>query len=181
MTTCLLVIDVQWGMFQGLKIPKVWNDEPLLARILTLIERARAARTHVVYVQHAGQPHELLAAGSPAFALHPAFAPSIDDTVVVKRRPNAFFGTQLHEVLRSMGIDHIVACGIQTDVCVDSTCRAAADLGYQVTLVSDAHSTWDNTILNAAQIIMHHNATLKNYDFVHLRTTDEVRFGVATI
>ena len=175
MTTCLLVIDVQWGMFQGLKVPKVWNDEHLLARILTLIERARATKTRVVYVQHAGEPHELLSAGSPAFALHPAIVPAADEPVVVKRRPNAFVGTSLHEVLRGMAIDHILACGIQTEACVDSTCRAAADLGYEVTLVSDAHSTWDNKTLKAPQIIAHHNATLKDYDFVQLSTTDDVR------
>ncbi len=177
MTSCLLVIDVQWGMFQALKVPKVWNDGPLLARILTLIQKARAAGTRVVYVQHAGEPHESLAAGSPAFALHPAFAPQPDEPVVVKRRPNAFLDTPLHGLLRGWGIKEIVACGIQTEVCVDSTCRAAADLGYEVTLVSDAHSTWDNQILKAEQVIAHHNVTLKDYDFVRLLKTDELKLG----
>jgi len=57
----------------------------------------------------------------------------------------------------------LIICGLQTDFCVDTTVRRAFTLGYHVTLVADAHSTLDNGVLTAAQIIAHHNATLGNF------------------
>jgi nicotinamidase-related amidase len=53
--------------------------------------------------------------------------------------------------------------GLQTELCVDTTVRRACTLGYRITLVADGHSTLDNGVLTAAQIIAHHNATLANF------------------
>lgn len=69
----------------------------------------------------------------------------------------------------------LVIVGMKTEYCVDTTCRAAADLGFEVVLVSDAHSTTDSAVLNATQIIAHHNATLAG-PFVKLMTTKDVTF-----
>jgi Isochorismatase family len=65
-----------------------------------------------------------------------------------------------HIRLSEAGVDRLVITGIQTEMCVDSTCRAAAALGYKVTLVSDAHTTFDSPVLPAEKIIAHHNRTL---------------------
>jgi len=62
--------------------------------------------------------------------------------------------------------------GAQTEVCVDTTCRRAFSLGFEVTLVSDGHSTWDNATLSADQIIRHTNDTLAGW-FVRLARVDE--------
>lgn len=50
--------------------------------------------------------------------------------------------------------------GLKTQYCVDSTCRAARDLGLDAVLVEDAHSCSDTEVLSAEQIVAHHNATL---------------------
>ena len=57
---------------------------------------------------------------------------------------------------------HLVTCGMQTDFCVDSATRSAMHRGFNVTLATDAHSTWDNGVLTAEQIIAHHNKVLPN-------------------
>ena len=51
-----------------------------------------------------------------------------------------------------------------TEYCVDTTSRRAVSMGYDVTLVGDAHTTFDNELLTAAQIIAHHNALLNGFD-----------------
>jgi len=67
-----------------------------------------------------------------------------------------------------------------TDYCVDTTSRRAVSVGYDVTLVSDAHTTIDNKLLTAAQIIAHHNALLDGFDAgshsVTVKPADEVEF-----
>lgn len=176
--TALLIIDVQNCMFDPAS--PVYNSAVLLERLQTLIDRARASRTPVIYVQHngpAGAPH---APGEPGWALHPAIAPRPDETIVQKTTPDSFYQTTLKEELSRRGIEQLVLAGIQTDYCVDTTCRRAASEGYNVTLVSDAHSTWGDSGLRAEQIIAHHNQVLGNW-FAKLATTESVQFGEAAL
>jgi len=53
---------------------------------------------------------------------------------------------------------------MQSDFCVDTTCRQAAALGYDIVLAADAHSTLDHEHLKAVQIVAHHNRILHNFD-----------------
>jgi nicotinamidase-related amidase len=100
--------------------------------------------------------------------------------VVGKATPDSFHETRLQAELEARGIVKLVIAGIQTECCVDTTCRRAASLGYQTTLVRDAHSTWDSRTLSAAQIIAHHNALLDGFDAgphaVTVKPADEVIF-----
>ena len=58
-----------------------------------------------------------------------------------------------------MGVNHVVAMGLQTEYCVDTTCRTALNLDYDVTLIEDGHTT-ANAVVDAPTIIKHHNLTL---------------------
>ena len=67
-----------------------------------------------------------------------------------------------------------------TEYCVDTTCRRAVSLGYDVTLASDAHLTRDNGVLTAGNIIAHHNFVLHEFGagdhVVKVEPTDEIVF-----
>jgi len=78
---------------------------------------------------------------------------------VDKWTPDAFHQTNLAGVLAARGIDRLVLAGMQTEYCIDTTCRRACSQGYQVVLAADAHSTYPD-VLPAEQTIAHHNATL---------------------
>jgi hypothetical protein len=60
-------------------------------------------------------------------------------------------------------------------MCVDSACRAARALDYEVVLVADGHSTYDTPVLSAGQIIAHHNRLLAD-GFVQLAEAEHVQF-----
>ena len=72
-----------------------------------------------------------------------------------------------------MGVKNLIITGMQTEYCVDTTCRRAYSLGYRVTLVKDAHSTWGTDLLTAPQIIAHHNEVLGGW-FAKLKEADEI-------
>jgi nicotinamidase-related amidase len=97
------------------------------------------------------------------------------DIVIQKNTPDAFYKTNLCEKLESKGIRNLIVAGLQTEYCVDTTCRRAFSLGYNVTLVKDAHSTWDTSILSAEQIIEHHSSVLSGF-FVTLKNEKEIMF-----
>ena len=97
------------------------------------------------------------------------------ERVIHKHHPDAFQDTDLQRELEARGIRHLILAGIQTEYCVDTTCRRAYSLGYEVTLVRDGHSTWDSQDLRAPQIIAHHNTVLGGW-FAGLRAASEVEW-----
>jgi nicotinamidase-related amidase len=173
--TALLIIDVQRGMFESPIIPPVYNGDQLLETLGHLIEQAREARLPIIYVQHNGSSGHPLERGAAAWEIHPAIKPGDEDLVIQKLNPDAFQDTPLQSELERRAIKKLVIAGIQTEFCVDTTCRRAYSLGYEVTLVKDGHSTWDNDGLMAAQIIAHHNQTLGNW-FATTKSASEI-FG----
>jgi nicotinamidase-related amidase len=76
----------------------------------------------------------------PGSGFVPEMTPSNGDIEVVKRTIGAFYGTELEGALREQGVDTVVMAGIATTMGVESTARAAADLGFEVVFASDAMS-----------------------------------------
>ena len=173
MNTALIVIDLQRGMFTAGPAPH--EGEAVLSRVAGLIERARAERVPVLHVRHDGGAGDPLQRGTPGWEIHPAVAPRSGEPVVDKTRCSAFWDTQLGEELRQRGIERLVIAGMQTEYCIDTSCRAASDLGYRVMLVEDGHTTFDSAVLRADKIIAHHNQTLKS-GFVQLTKASSVEF-----
>jgi nicotinamidase-related amidase len=171
--TALLVIDVQKGMFfDG---DPVYDGENLLSKISALIAQARTSGVPVIYVQHNGSAGDPIERGTDGWPIHPAIEPAEGELVIEKWTPDSFHKTTLQQELESRGIKNLVVAGIQTECCVDTTCRRAMTLGYETTLVKDAHSTWNSRTLTAPQIIAHHNDALNGW-FVTPKPASEIAF-----
>ena len=160
--TALLIVDLQVAMFESETDPPIHDAHGLLQRAGDLIARARAAGVPVIYVRHDGGPGDPLEAGRPGWDIHPVLEPAVDETIVEKRAPDSFHDTELGEVLAEGGIDKLIIAGAQTDYCINATCRRAAALGFDTTLVADTHSTWGSGGKTAEQIIATYNAELGN-------------------
>jgi nicotinamidase-related amidase len=155
MPTALLIIDMQAGAAQW-NTPPFYQMNELVGRLQRVIAQAREKAVPVFYAQHYN-PEGFAAYGSPEWELIPEIGPREGDVVIHKMTPDVFLGTTLHEQLQSLGIERLVIGGIQTADCVDTTCRRAFSLGYQVVLLADGHTTFDSPVLKAPQIIAHHN------------------------
>ncbi len=153
--TALLIIDVQTGLVAGSN--PVYRLDELLQNISTLITWARAIGMLIIYIQD----NDVDEIGSPGWQIHPAIAPQAGDVVIRKPETDAFYGTTLQQEMKVCGITHLIIAGCKSEICVDATCRRATNLGYNVTLVSDAHSTTNNAVLTAQQIIAYHNHILQ--------------------
>lgn len=135
--TALVVIDLQNDV-----VANAYRRSEVLGAVNALIERARAAKVPVVWVQHAD---EALEAGSEAWKIVAELAPAAGEAIVAKQYRDAFEGTDLEAVLAGLGVGKLVVVGAQTDMCVRSTLHGALARGYDATLVSDAHTTVDMT------------------------------------
>lgn len=149
--TALLVIDVQVGLIEGAN--PVYQAGTILERIARLIAAARAAGTPVIYVQD----KDVGGVGTPEWQVHPTVAPLPNELAVHKAWSDSFYETALADELQSRGITKLVIVGMKTDHCVTMTSLRAVALGYDVTLVADAHTTTDGDLLTAAQTIAYHN------------------------
>lgn len=153
--TALLVIDMQCALVEEASEP-----EPVLERIGGLLAQARASDTPVIFIQHEEEDYPPMNYGASGWQIHPALAPVESEPTLRKRTPDSFYETPLAAELEQRGITRLVVTGMQTEYCVNATCRSALSMGYDVTLVADAHTTADTEQLSAAQIIADHNALL---------------------
>jgi nicotinamidase-related amidase len=150
----------------------IHKEESFLNNLKLIIEKARALRIPLIYIQHGTKSTGLLEIGSHGWNIHHEILPLENDIIVYKGTPDSFKDTNLKAELDSRNIGNLILVGLQTEYCVDTTCRKAWSLGYNVTLIKDAHSTYDTSYLSAEQIIMHHNRILGDW-FVTTKTTEE--------
>ena len=169
----LIVIDVQKGLLSDLG--KVYDAEGVLARISQLVARARANGAPVIFVQHEGAEGHPLEKPSDGWQIHPATGYQPDDVVIEKRNCDAFQDTELQSRLEALGTSTIVLAGMCSDYCVDTTCRRAFSLGYDVVLASDAHTTLSKDHMSAEMIVQHHNVILGS-DFAKCLPSEQIIF-----
>ncbi|SDL47159.1 cysteine hydrolase family protein [Paenibacillus jilunlii] len=171
-STALVIIDVQEAMFSYPDM-KLYDEEGVMNRIISLLHKARTAGTTVVYIQHTEDQE--YTKGTSTWEISSRITPQEGELVIEKPTWDAFHQTRLHEELQQRGITDLVICGMQSEFCVDSTTRRAFSMGYSSVLVEDANSTFDNGSLSGGQIVKHHNSVLGGR-FAKLRKAQEVEF-----
>ncbi len=150
--TALLIIDVQNGV-----VARAHDRDAVVATVGDLAKKARREGIPVVWVQHSD---EQLARGSDDWRIVPELTPGDAEPLVEKHYGDCFEDTTLETVLSDFGVGRLVVAGAQTDACIRSTLHGAFVRGYDVTLVSDAHTTEDQTAWGApppGQVIAHTN------------------------
>ncbi|GAA5047656.1 nicotinamidase-related amidase [Thermocatellispora tengchongensis] len=143
MNRALLVIDVQESFRQRPTWAAVSNPA-IAAQVNRLVEHARAEGDLVVWVLHAepgsGTPFD--PAGGHVRLMDDVTAPLPGEPTVTKTSINAFTTTDLQRLLTLRGIRELTVCGIQTELCCETTTRVAADLGFEVSFAIDATATF---------------------------------------
>jgi len=150
--TALLVVDVQNGV-----VEEAHERDAVVANVGRLVEKARREQVPVVWVQHCDQN---LVHGADNWRIVPELAPDGAEPLVEKHYGDSFEETTLETVLSGLGVGRLVVVGAQTDACIRSTLHGALVRGYDTILVSDAHTTEDQSPWGApppGQVIAHTN------------------------
>lgn len=174
----LIVIDIQEFYFPDGKVPLV-GPEAAAAQAAKLIAAFRAAGRPVIHVQHL--PKDVDTPDPTGireqYRIYPEVLPKEGEVVIGKHYANSFRGTDLLEILHGLGVERVVIVGMQTHMCVEAAVRAAADFGFEVTVVDDACATrdltFDGTTVPAAQV---HAAALAAMEssYATVVSTDEL-------
>lgn len=164
-TAVLLPIDMQQA-FDSAPWPHRWNGD-VDRNGLALLAAWRTSGRPIIHIRHDSiVVGSTLAPGAAGNAFRSGFGPRGDEALVAKSVNAAFIGTDLELRLRRLGIDTIVAFGISTDMCVSTTVRVGANLGYRMILVEDACDCFDQpdekgAVIAARDIHRAHVATLR--------------------
>ena len=141
--SALLVIDVQKEQFEASS--PVYHADDLLRNINFLTSKARQEGVLVVFIQHSADSY--LKYGSEGWQLHPQIQPITEEPIIHKHHPNSFEDTNLQEELSKRNVSTVVVTGLVTHGCVKATCLGALKEGFEVVLVSDAHSNFSKDAL----------------------------------
>lgn len=169
--TALIIIDMQKDFCtNGFGAHRAGRDlsmaKAAIPHIARLLAAARTAGTLVAHVGFATEPdhrsdsgpwlaqrrrstfsaENLCITGSEGARFVDELAPRRGELSIAKRRYSAFTGTDLDLLLRSRGIRTAICCGVSTNVCVETTARAAFEHEYYVCVPPDACGSWDRDL-----------------------------------
>jgi nicotinamidase-related amidase len=137
--SALILIDCQNTYREG--VMQLDGVEPALRECSILLARARSGGTPIIHIRHdagVGSPYDLTATNGQIADI---VTPRAGEKVIDKNYPSSFEKTDLDAELKRRGIQDLVIAGFMTHVCVNSTARAAFNLGYRSTVVANATAT----------------------------------------
>lgn len=169
MNEALVVIDIQEGFFSDPNYP-VYNENKLIRNINLLIDNFREKGKPIIFVRHIDED---LMKDSEPWKVFSKIHSKPDDIYIDKATPDSFYKTDLLSILKANNIDSIIVLGLQTDYCIDTTCKSAFGKSIPVILVIDGHSTYDSAFMKADKIIEYHNKIIGRW-FAKLKTTEEI-------
>lgn len=170
----LLVVDVQNSV-----VARAHERDTVVANIGSTVEKARCAGVPVIWIQ---QTDDDLARGSDNWQIVPELTPADGEPRIEKAYGDSFEETSLETVLSDLGVGSLVIVGAQTDACIRSTLHGALVRGYDTLLVSDAHTTEDNTSWGATSpdLVIAHTNLYWHYQTVPGRTAGTVKTSEVT-
>ncbi|MBK9522517.1 MAG: isochorismatase family protein [Rhodocyclaceae bacterium] len=153
----LLVVDVQVDVVKA-----AWENQRVVGNVARAVERARDQKVPVIWVQHSDEdlPH-----GSAQWQWAPPLAPAAGEVLIHKHFNSSFEATSLDQELARLGATHITLAGASSNWCIRATAYGALERGYDLTLLSDAHTTNtmvldDGTRLEAADLVKELNIAM---------------------
>jgi nicotinamidase-related amidase len=167
MKPALIIVDMQNDYFPGGKM-ELTGIEEAAKNARRALERFRAKNLPIFHIQHlsARAGATFFLPNTDGVKIHENMAPRKGEHLIQKHFPNSFRDTSLNEQIRSLRVEKVVICGAMTHMCIDTTVRAACDLGFRCLLISDACATRDlefgGVVIEAHQVHAAFMAALSN-------------------
>ena len=174
MSKALIIIDIQNDYFQGGNCELVNPIEASL-KAKELLEYFRKNNMPVFHVQHINlrKGATYFLPNTKGVQIHENVKPLENEIIIEKNFPNSFLETNLESELEKQNIKELVICGMMSHMCIDSTTRAAFDLGFDCILAHDACTTKDLVFLdkkvNASEV---HNSFMSALGSIFSKVLD---------
>ena len=151
--TVALVVDVQ----EGIVSDSLYNKDVFLNTLKESIDYLRIREIEIIYIRHQDEIGDALEYGKPGWEIYHEVKPLSNEKIFDKERNSAFRNTELKEYLNTKEVDTIILMGLQTDYCMDATCKVAFEYGYTVYVVENTNTTEDNIYMNGKTTVEFYN------------------------
>lgn len=173
----LVVVDLQNEYLSTGKLP-LSGIESASANAARVIADARLKDIPVFHIRHEATSDQspIFVPGTDNVDIQPAVAPVGNEPVIVKNHVNAFRDTALKQALDARSVEELIVVGAMSHMCVDAIVRAAADMGYPVTVLHDACATLDLSFGGLTVPAAHvHAAMMAAFEFGYgtVKSTDD--------
>ena len=166
----LMIVDMQTALVAG----HPWHETQVVQNIRALLQSCRRAGIPVIYVRHDGGKGDELERGTDGWQIDTSFATQPGEVIFDKQYNSAFLGTGLAAHLKKADISHFILCGMQTEYCIDATCKAALEHGFAVTIAQDTTTTFDNDYLTAGQCCRYFEEKIWNHRYADVLPLEKV-------
>lgn len=175
MNIIMLVVDVQKALVQG----HPYHSEEVINHIQSLLSFCRENKVEVVYVRHDGGAGDELEYGSDGWQIYKEIAPQAGEKIFDKKYCSAFRLTGLKDYLDTKGVKNIILVGMQTQFCIDTTCKIAFEYGYNVLIPEDTITTYDNSYLTGKELCEYYTYAIWKDRFAKVLSIDELEKNIS--
>ena len=167
----LVIVDMQTALVEA----EPYNKVVVVENIKALLDFCRKKGIPVIYVQHDGEKGDEVERGSVGWTIYKDIAPLPDEKIFEKHYNSAFRKTGLHEYLQEKGIKKIILCGMQTEYCLDATCKVAFEYEYEVTIPQSTTTTFDNAFVSGKDLAEYYEDKIWNNRYAQVVRVDEIK------
>ncbi|WP_217077762.1 cysteine hydrolase family protein [Clostridium baratii] len=165
----LLVVDVQ----TALVLEKPFAVEEVISNIKSLLKICRENDVEIIYVRHNGEVGTELEANTDGWSIYNEIKPIGNEKIINKNFNSAFRGTELKEYLDKKGIKELILTGIQTEYCIDATCKVAFEYEFKVIIPEMTNTTFDNEYMSAEFLYKYYNFNIFDRRFATVESIED--------
>ncbi|GLB28577.1 amidase [Lacrimispora amygdalina] len=166
----LIIVDMQTALVEA----EPYNKVAVVENIKALLDSCRKKGIPVIFVQHDGGNGDELEHGSSGWTIYKDIAPMPDEKIFEKQYNSAFRKTGLHEYLQEKGVKNIILCGMQTEYCLDATCKVAFEYEYDVTIPQSATTTFDNAFASGKELAGYYENKIWNNRYAKIVGMEQI-------
>lgn len=166
----MIIIDVQTALVES----HPYNEKKFIENIGLLLHNCRERKIPVIYVRNDGGSGDELEPGSAGWQIYKAIAPLAEEMIFDKRYNSAFRKTGLHEFLKSIGAENLILCGMQTEYCMDASCKVAFEYEYHVTIPQGTTTTLDNDFATGEALSKYYEERIWNNRYARVSSVQEL-------
>lgn len=165
----LLVVDVQ----TALVLEKPFAVEEVISNIKSLLKICRENDVEIIYVRHNGEVDTELEPNTDGWSIYNEIKPIGNEKIINKNFNSAFRGTELKEYLDKKGIQELILTGMQTEYCIDATCKVAFEYGFKVIIPEMTNMTFNNEYMSAEFLYKYYNFNIFDRRFATVESIED--------
>ena len=166
----LIIVDMQTALIGA----EPYNMAVVIENIKALLNACRKRQIPVIYIQHDGGSGDELEHGSTGWTICKEIAPLPNDKIIEKQYNSAFRKTGLREYLDEIEAKNIILCGMQTEYCLDATCKVAFEYDYKVTIPQSTTTTFNNDFTSGKDLTEYYENQIWNNRYAQVVSMDQV-------